>query len=83
MIDQASEPVNCSGAPEWHAQVCTIKAPSTGIARAMASIGNAERAQRGMTSGGGRNFHRLSGGWTGRGDDAHDLLGSDRGIQSL
>ncbi len=52
--------MNFSGAPEERVQVRPIKAQSGVIARAMASICNAERVRLGRGSGGEREFHRLS-----------------------
>jgi hypothetical protein len=57
---EGSEPVKYSGASERVAARVPIKAQSTAIARAMASICNAERRPDGRTSGRGGMLHRLS-----------------------
>ncbi len=58
----ASEGVNISGAPERGARLRPIKAQSTAVARATASICNAEWARYGGASGHGGYVHTLSDG---------------------
>src|SRR4051812_48849689 len=55
-----SEPVNESGAPERRVKTGPIKAQSTAVARATASICNAERARFDVASGRVGFVHRFS-----------------------
>src|SRR5437868_605855 len=60
-VTMESEGVNAPGVPEQADKTCPIKAQSTAIARAMASICNAERVRFVGMSGHGGFVHTFSG----------------------